>query len=562
LVEGEACQEEREEQEGREEVVALVSTTSDGEYEVLAPISEGGMASVWLGRAAAHPDRLVALKFVRSEFERNKDFVVMFLDEARIASRLKHPNIVSIVDVGYDGKRHFIAMEVLRGHTLLALANAAHARGRRLPYEIVAWIGARVADALHYAHELVDDSGNSEHIVHRDVNPANIFITLEGEPKLIDFGLAKARDRIASTAIGVVKGKLAYLAPEQVRGHPVDRRSDVFALGITLWETSLDRRLFLDETDLETIRRVRETQVPDPMSIDTQYPRALAAAVGHALARDPNDRYQTAAQLRDALDAFIASCGRTVDASSVRALRLDLLGIESPLEWERMLEAPDKEKTRVWERPPLPAPSMPPRLRAPAPPAPPARPRLPFAMPRLALPRERLLVVAACGGAVGLVLIVLAARGCRGTDRVGGLEQRVARVESLLGLDDAGVAPAIAPSSESAVSADDRSGPCAIAKVAGYEAWQDALAKARANASGAEAACASIWSEKRKQACFYVAMSGVRAIQAARDSVVAGGAIARDALKSVKDEPKNDAIARARAASQATFTACDDDAGL
>jgi hypothetical protein len=139
----------------------------------------------------------------------------------------------------------------------------------------------------------------------------------------------------------------------------------------------------------------------------------------------------------------------------------------------------------------------------------------------------------------------------------------VAHIESLLGLDDAGAGPAIAPSSETAaaVSADDRSGPCAIAKVAGYEAWQEALAKARANASGAEAACASIWNERRKQACFYVAMAGVRAIQAARDSVVAGGASARDALRNVKDDPKNDAIVHARAASQAAFAACDDDAG-
>jgi serine/threonine protein kinase len=535
-----------------------VSTGPDGEYEVLAPISEGGMASVWLGRARTRPERLVALKFVRPEFERNKDFVVMFLDEARIASRLHHPNIVSIVDVGYDGKRHFIAMEVLRGHTLLALSNAAHTRGRRLPYEIVAWIGARVADALHYAHELVDDSGVSEHIVHRDVNPANIFITLEGVPKLIDFGLAKARDRIASTAIGVVKGKLAYLAPEQVRGHPVDRRSDVFALGISLWETSLDRRLFLDETDLETIRRVRETQVPDPMSIDPQYPRALAAALGHALARDPNDRYQTAAQLRDTLDTFIASSGRRVDAASLRALIGDLFGNEAPQEWERVVEEGDKERTRVWEGPPLPPPSMPPRPRVVS--APPVRWRFPIAIPRPTAQQLRLLATASGCGALGLGLIVLVARGCRGNDRVGGLELRVSHIESLLGLDDAGVSPVMAPTGAT-VSADDRSGPCAIAKVAGYQAWQEALAKARANASGAEAACASIWNERRKQACFYVALSGVRAIQTARDSVVVGGGVAHDALRNVKDDPKNDAIVRARDASQAAFAACDDDAG-
>lgn len=530
---------------------------ADGEYEILAPISEGGMASVWLGRVAARPERLVALKFIRPEFERNKDFVVMFLDEARIASRLTHPNIVSIVDVGYDGKRHFIAMEVLRGHTLLALSNAARARGKRLPYEVVAWIGARVADALHYAHELVDERGDSEHIVHRDVNPANIFITREGEPKLIDFGLAKARDRIASTAIGVVKGKLAYLAPEQVRGHPIDRRSDVFALGITLWETSLDRRLFLDETDLETVRRVRETQVPDPTSLDPLYPRALAAALGHALERDPNDRYQTAAQLRDALDAFVATCGRAVEPASVRALTADLVGNEAPPEWERLFEDADKQKTRVWERPPLPPPSMPPKASILAPSA---RRSFSVAWAGLTWPR-RALAVASGSGVVGLVLAVLLARGCRVGDRVGGLEQRIARMESLLGLDDAGAAAAAPPGVDAAVSADDRAGPCALSKVAGYQVWQEAVAKAKVNAGGAEAACASMWNEKRKQACFYVAMSGIRASQAARDAVIVGGASEREALRNVKDDPKNDAIARARAASEAAFAACGDDGG-
>jgi serine/threonine protein kinase len=558
VVEGKAGQEE---EKGRQEgVVITVTTTPSGEYDVLAPISEGGMASVWLGRAAAHPERIVALKFIRPEFERNKDFVAMFLDEARIASRLAHPNIVSIVDVGFDGKRHFIAMEVLRGHTLLALWLAAHACGRRLPYAIVAWIGARVADALHYAHELVDDNGASEHIVHRDVNPANIFITRDGVPKLIDFGLAKARDRIASTAMGVVKGKLAYLAPEQVRGHPIDRRSDVFALGVTLWETSLDRRLFLDETDVETVRRVRETQVPDPASIDPQYPRTLAAVIGHALARDPNDRYQTAAQLRDALDAFVAASAPTIDAASVRALRLELIGTEAPPPWERALEEAlaDKEQTRVWERP-LPPPSVPLKGRAPA---------LPVSLPpghRASLPWwspqswQRLAARASAGVVALLALALLAARSCRGGERASALEMRILRIESLLGLDDAGTPPLAVP--VASASADDHAAPCALAKVAGYQAWQEALVRAKSNATGPEAACAGIWNERRKQACFYAAMSGVRATQVARDAVVIGGATARDAIRGVKDDPKNDALPRARAASQAAFAACDEDAG-
>ncbi|MGH7269860.1 MAG: serine/threonine protein kinase, partial [Polyangiaceae bacterium] len=322
-----------------------------GDYEVLAPISEGGMGSVWLGRRAGPPTELVALKVIRAEHGRNKEFVAMLMDEAGIASRMSHPNILSIRSLGHDGRRHFLVMELLRGRTLLEVWNAAHARGKRLPLGAIAWIGARVADALHYAHELTDEHGKALNVVHRDVNPANIFITKEGDPKLIDFGLAKARDRIASTAIGVIKGKLAYLAPEQANGHPADRRSDVFALGVTLWETTLDRRLFLDDSDVQTVRRVREADVPDPTTLVDGYPRALADALTRALAREPKDRWQSAADLRDALDAFVNRDDPTVSAASVRALLADLFAGDPPMAWERVADdaTADQEATRVWD---------------------------------------------------------------------------------------------------------------------------------------------------------------------------------------------------------------------
>jgi tetratricopeptide (TPR) repeat protein len=324
-----------------------------GEYDVLAPISEGGMATVWLGRPtekAEHADRLVALKVIRPEHARNKEFIAMFRDEAAIVSRLSHPNVVAIHELGHDGRQHFLAMEVLRGRTLFELWEAAQARGTRLPREAVAWIGARVADALHHAHEMVDERGQPQSIVHRDVNPANIFITQDGVPKLIDFGLAKARDRLASTAIGVVKGKLAYLAPEQVLGHAADRRADVFALGVTLWELTLDRRLFRDDSDVETIRRVRDAQVPDPRSVDDDYPRALAAAIVRALARDPADRWQTAAELRDALDAFVLEAGGA-SAERVSALVSELSSTRASAEWETLVDeaAVGPERIRVWD---------------------------------------------------------------------------------------------------------------------------------------------------------------------------------------------------------------------
>ncbi len=322
-----------------------------GEYTVLAPISEGGMASVWLGCATAHPEQFAALKVIRAEHGRNKEFVAMFMDEARIASRLSHPNIVHIHHLGHDGKRHFLAMEVLRGRSLLDVWARAHESRRRLPYEVVAWIGARVADALHHAHELLDEAGRPLLVVHRDVNPSNILLTDVGTPKLIDFGLAKARDRIASTAIGVIKGKLAYLAPEQVLGHEVDRRADVFALGVTLWEVSLHRRLFRGDSDVETVRRVRDAEVPDPRTQVDDYPPALADALGRALVKDPTKRWQTAAELRDALDAFVRQSGEGTDERTMSAITAELFAGTPRASWERLMDesAGPSERIRVWD---------------------------------------------------------------------------------------------------------------------------------------------------------------------------------------------------------------------
>jgi serine/threonine protein kinase len=562
-----------------------------GDYDVLAPISEGGMASVWLGRSSARPNDLAALKIIRAEHSRNKDFVAMLVDEAGIATRLSHPNILATKSFGHDGKRHFLVMELLRGRSLLDVRKAAHAQGKRIPVEVVAWIGARVADALHYAHDLRDTEGAPMGVVHRDVNPANIFITREGEPKLIDFGLAKARDRIASTAIGVVKGKLAYLAPEQALGHAADRRSDVFALGVTLWEVSLDRRLFLDDSDVETVRRVREADVPDPTTIEADYPRGLANALVRALARQPKDRWQSAAELRDALDAYVATVGRPVGPANVRAVLHDLFASEAPADWERIADesASEQERTRIWNerkdggpaepaplpRAPLPPPTPPPPPAAPAaaaPPAPPAETRAvreappkppapPSSAPTGAPPTS--LVVAVMCAVGGALLSGWVVRGCHSGEPPA-LEQRVARMEDLLGLTDAGPsAPeSVTPAAEggAVVAVDDRSGPCAVAKIAAYGAWQEALAKAKLNAGPAEAACADIRNDRKKQSCFFFATSETRTTQAAREAAIAGGGAARDAVKAVKDDPKNPAVAKARSASESAFAACGDEA--
>ncbi len=325
---------------------AAVALPQLEQYEVLAPIARGGMAEVFLGRLRTRPDRLVALKIMRSELCRNQEFVSMFLDEARIASSLAHPNIAAIYGLGHDRGHHYLAMELLRGRTLLDFVDIALRKGGRIPYEIVAWIGARIADALHFAHEQRDANGANSQIVHRDVNPSNIFVTFAGEPKLIDFGLAKARDRITATAHGVLKGKLAYLAPEQVTGSPIDRRSDVFALGVTLWEISVGDRLFREDSDVETIRRVSRAEVPDPTTRDATYPRALADVVLRALKRTPNERYRTAHELAVALDAFVAASGRPVDAQQVALLARSLFPRDSALPWETLASELERQSSR------------------------------------------------------------------------------------------------------------------------------------------------------------------------------------------------------------------------
>jgi len=538
-----------------------------GEYEVVAPISQGGMASVWLGKRVGRPADFVAVKVIRPEHARNKEFVAMLVDEAGIASHLSHPNIPVLHAFGASSEgvpQPYLVMELLRGHTLLETFKALHARGKRCPPEIVAWIGARVANALHYAHELTDDHGASRQVVHRDVNPANIFLTSEGVPKLIDFGLAKARDRIASTAIGVVKGKLAYLAPEQAHGKPVDRRSDVFALGITLWELSLDRRLFLEETDVQTVRRVREAEVPDPRSIDESYPPELADALLRALAKEPEKRWQTAAELRDGLDAFLKSKQPAVGAADVRALLTETFADTPPADWEKLVDeaTSEHEATRAWDerKPPpgqirtQPLAVIPPGPGSVAPPAPtPPAAKLPEFSPRLL---GAVAVVAAASAILGGSIV----RACGGSDGTSTVERRLVRLEERLGIPSSlPPAPASSPAAaDSIASADEPPMSCPEAKIASYQAWQEALTKARTIAQPAQAACAGMWSDSRKQACYYSALAEVRATQAARDSVIAGGSAARDAVTAVKDDPKNDAIAHARTVSLAAFETCGD----
>lgn len=317
--------------------------TSLGRYDVRAKVADGGMAAIYLGREKSAPplEGAVALKVIKDEYALNMDFVHMFVDEAKIASRLNHPNIVKIRDFSADGDRIFLAMDFLLGQSLWSVWDACKERKVRLRYDMIAWICARVCDGLHYAHELHDEKGTPLEMVHRDVNATNIFVEYDGKVKVIDFGLAKAVGRVSRTAAGVIKGKLAYMSPEQVTGGGLDRRADIFALGVTLWEMSVDRRLFKVKDDIETLKNVHEARVPDPTQLVSGYPPLLWKVLKRSLVRDRDSRYATAKDMAAALDAFIASEGSVVGERDVAEAMQSLFEHERERQMAWVMEATD-----------------------------------------------------------------------------------------------------------------------------------------------------------------------------------------------------------------------------
>jgi serine/threonine protein kinase len=295
--------------------------TSVGRFVLARLLGEGAMGEVW---AARDPelDREVAVKLIR--LRAGVEDALRLRREAQAMARLNHPNVVKIYELGDDGGPLFIAMELLFGQSLWDLWQAARAKGMTLPAGLVAWIGARIATGLHHAHELKDGQGRHQELVHRDINPFNVFLTYEGEVKIIDFGLAKARNRVSNTATGVIKGKIGYLAPEQALGQPVDRRADLFALGTTLWELTTNQRLFRVKDDFETLKRILAAVVPDPTSLVPGYPPQLWAVLERSLARDPELRHPTAKAMAKDLDAYAARTQASDYASACARLMGEL----------------------------------------------------------------------------------------------------------------------------------------------------------------------------------------------------------------------------------------------
>lgn len=297
-----------------------------GRYELLHELGRGGMATVYLARVRGPGGfvKWVAVKTIRGHLSEDRSFVDMFLDEGRIAAALQHPNVCQVFDLGEERGEHFIAMEYLHGEHLGAVTEEANARRGGIPPELVAHMIARVARGLHHAHEARDARGRPLELVHRDVSPKNIFVGYDGWTKITDFGVAKAANRLTSTVAGGVKGKWSYMSPEQVQAEPLDRRSDVFSLGIVLWETATGQRLFQADSEMRVVMRITSGQVPRPSSVRAGLPAELEAIAMKALARRPADRYQTAADLAVALESFIGSTAGAEPAVAVARLMRDL----------------------------------------------------------------------------------------------------------------------------------------------------------------------------------------------------------------------------------------------
>jgi serine/threonine-protein kinase len=269
------------------------SRTKIGRHEVLGFIANGGMAELFLGKDP-HTLRPVVIKRILPHLARQGNFVAMFIDEARIGSLIKHPNLVEIFELGQVGTDLFLVMEYLAGENLAGLVRRLVGRGERLPYVLAAHIIAQACLGLHAAHTLTDDDGKELQVVHRDVSPQNLFVTYTGELKVLDFGIATAAHRLHHTATGQLKGKVSYMSPEQVRGETLDCRSDIFSLGVVLYELSMQRRLFKRASELMVLKAVTEEPIPRPSRERPDYPRALENICLRALARDPSQRYDTA----------------------------------------------------------------------------------------------------------------------------------------------------------------------------------------------------------------------------------------------------------------------------
>jgi serine/threonine protein kinase len=332
-----------------------VSIESYGEYQLLKKLATGGMAQIFLARQQGLEgfEKFLVVKRILPHLAENDDFIKMFLDEARIAARLNHPNIVQIFNLGAQDDSYFIAMEFIHGEDVRRIWKRADSLGKPIPVPLVARVIMDACSGLDYAHKKTDAQGKPLNIVHRDISPQNILVTFEGGVKVVDFGIAKAADQATVTKSGVLKGKYSYMSPEQASGRKIDCRSDIFALGVVLYELITGVRLFKRPNDIQTLNAVTECEVALPSIVNSRVPKALDEIVMKALAKRPEDRYQEAIALQSALENW-ALAGKLPSSSVhlaafMREIYAERLALEAE-EGRMLVEGLDAPKSGLEEQ--------------------------------------------------------------------------------------------------------------------------------------------------------------------------------------------------------------------
>ncbi len=284
-----------------------------GKYYLLELINVGGMAEVFKAKMFGVEgfEKIVAIKRILPEVAEDAEFIKMFVDEAKIAVKLQHPNVVQIFELGKIDGSYFIAMELINGKDIKTIRKRLKRVDLLMPVEQSAYIISQVCDGLDYAHRKTDEKMNPLNIVHRDISPQNMIVSYEGTVKLIDFGIAKAKSKSTKTQVGMLKGKFSYMSPEQVSGQPIDRRSDIFSLGVVFFEMLTGKRLFLGKNDVETLEKIRKAEVLPPSVFNSAVPPELDRIVLKALAKDREERYQWASEFSEDLKKFSYSSGKT-----------------------------------------------------------------------------------------------------------------------------------------------------------------------------------------------------------------------------------------------------------
>jgi serine/threonine protein kinase len=312
----------------------LLAKDGEGErldrFELIAELASGGMATVFLARLSgvAGFQRLVAIKRLHPHLAREPEFVEMFLDEARLAARIHHPNVVPIQEVGESDQGYYLVMDYIEGDTLARVLAKAAKNNSTVPYGVTIRILLDTLAGLHAAHEMKDDHGEPLQIVHRDVSPQNILVGVDGVARVVDFGVARAATRLSTTRSGQLKGKLAYMAPEQARGAGVDRRADLFACGIVLWEALATKRLFKGDGEAETLNRVLYEPIATPSSVRPDVPKALEDICMKALSRDVDERFATAQDFGDELEKAARALGSVGSVRDVADCLQEVIGVD------------------------------------------------------------------------------------------------------------------------------------------------------------------------------------------------------------------------------------------